>query len=285
MDVGVRRDGDAQTYTGFFGNLDKDPLNDMTLRDGGRVNPPANTKDLNTFTDSWRLKPEESLFGDAKRDNAQAAATKPHTEVQIDEAKRAAAEKAVRAAGITDPLAVRNATYDVVQTGSKVFIESAKAVEEAVKAQPAAAQKVVAGDAAAQAVLAGNNAPAAPSLKDQVVEKVAAGQDTWEGSWDWAADDNQPANHSKLIMKSQKEFVYVYADQTYTLKGEIGHSGGNPKAPLCVNLDLPNGDHLRFEWKTTEDVEAQFWKKGTKAGIERNNKPQTTAKMKRAAAK
>ncbi len=43
----------------------------------------------------------------------------------------------LRAAGITDPLTVRNATCDVVQTGSKAFIESAKAVEEAVNLETA----------------------------------------------------------------------------------------------------------------------------------------------------
>ena len=290
MDVGVRRDSSAHTYTGFFGNIDQDPLNDMTLRDGGIVNPPANEKDLNTFTDSWRLKPEESLFGDVKRSNAQAAAQKPHTDVQIAEAKRAQAEKAVLAAGITDPLAVRNATYDVALTDSKAFIETAKTMNEAVKALPAAERKLVAGDAANKtAVDAVNNGAAGatvgPTLKDQVVEQVAAGSDTWEGNWSWAADDNQPANHSKLIMKSETEFVYTYAGQTHNIKGRIGHAGGDPAAPLCVNLDLPNGDHLRFEWKSTEEVEAHFWRKGKKAGEQKNNTPETIAKMKRAASK
>lgn len=206
MDVGVRRDSPAHTYQGMFGNLDKDPKNDMTLRDGGMVAPPANAKDLNTFTDSWRVKPEESLFGDAKRDNAKVAAKNPHTEVQIDEAKRAEAEKLVKAAGITDPLAVRNATYDVAITGNKTFIESAKALEEAVKALPEAEKQVVAGDHATQAVLNGGTPAGGPAgeLTNLALNKAATQSSTaFNGPASLAVDGNTGAEYNADPSKNQ----------------------------------------------------------------------------------
>jgi hypothetical protein len=284
LDYGHARLGGMDVVTGMLGDSDGNPQNDLTLRDGSKVTPPANAKDLNTFTDSWRLKPGEAIFGDVQRAAALAAEAKPHADVQVDAAKSAEAEKAVRAAGITDPLAVRNATYDVAMTDSKGFIETAKIMDEAVKELPAAERKLLAGDAANQeAVAAVNeaaNRSAGPSLKERVVELAALGGKTWEGSWSWTFDDNLPQNHSKLTMKSETEFTYTYANQFHKLKGTIGHSGGDPKAPLCVNLDLPNGDHLRFEWKSEEELIGQFWRKGTKQGLTTYNEPQTTAQMK-----
>lgn len=111
--------------------------------------------------------------------------------------------------------------------------------------------------------------------------KVVASGATWEGDWSWANDDSLEKNHSKLTIKSGTEFVYVYGPSSHTLQGKIGHVGGDLKAPLGVDLDLPNGDHLRFEWKSENEVEGQFWVKGQKEG----KAPVTTSKMIRVASK
>jgi hypothetical protein len=116
-----------------------------------------------------------------------------------------------------------------------------------------------------------------PTLK----EKVVVGGATWEGDWSWADDDSHGPNHSKLTIKSETEFVYTYADAVYNLQGKIGYISGFPKATLEVHLDLPDGNHLRFEWKSENEVEGQFWPKGQKEG----NTPGTVAKMKRVASK
>lgn len=284
LDVGIRRDSDAHAYQGFFGNLDMNAMNDMTLRDGSMVTPPADIAGINKFTDSWRLQPGESLFSDVKNAQDAALAKNPHTDVQIPKDKWDSAEKEVKAAGITSPLAARNTTYDVALTGEKSFIETGKIQDAARKALPPGERAVVAGDKANQAAVEAENkaaAAAGSALKDQVTASAAAGKATWAGSWSWAADDTQREDHSKLIMKSETDFVYTYAGQSYNLKGKIGHSGGVPTAPLCVNLDLPNGDHLRFEWKSPDEVEGHFWKKGKKAGITKNNPPETTAELMR----
>ncbi|MCB1099597.1 MAG: VWD domain-containing protein [Verrucomicrobiae bacterium] len=270
LDLGAARLSGQQKYNGSVGNMDGDPRNDMTLRDGKKVDPPASEDDLNAFWDSWRVKEGESLFADVKRETKQPTDAFPHVLAEIDPAKIAEAEKAAKAAGLTNPLAIREAAYDVAQTGSKVFLESAKEMEAAVKALPADKQKFVAGDAATQAVLAA--APAGPSLKDQVVNEAAAGHSTWEGSW-------APSAKASLVMKSDSEFTVQIGNDTYDLKGKMGHAGGDPKRPLAVNLDLPNGDHLRFEWKSTDEIVGQFWLKGTK-GPGPYNPPLREVKMK-----
>ena len=118
-----------------------------------------------------------------------------------------------------------------------------------------------------------------PGLREQVLAENA----TYEGDWSWDKDDAHGKTHSKLTVKSANDFVYVYAGQTHNLKGNIGYARGVPGAPLCVNLDLPHGDHLRFEWKSAEELEGHFWAKGKKAGVTKNNTPETVAIMKRSA--
>ncbi len=120
-----------------------------------------------------------------------------------------------------------------------------------------------------------------PGLK----EKIVASGATWEGDWSWADDDSHGPNHSKLTVKGETEFVYTYAGTVYNLQGKIGYAGGDPKAPLCVNLDLPDGNHLRFEWKSENELEGQFWQKGQKEGTQEYKTPETIAKMKRVVSK
>lgn len=118
------------------------------------------------------------------------------------------------------------------------------------------------------------------NFKPGLRETIVASGGTWEGDWSWASDDTYPKNHSKITIQNETDFVYVYMDQKHNLKGKIGYVGGNPKAPLQVDLDLPDGNHLRFEWKSENEVEAKFWQKGQK-----DNDPETTSKMTLAATK
>jgi hypothetical protein len=122
------------------------------------------------------------------------------------------------------------------------------------------------------------------ALESDLKAKVIASGATWEGNWSWANDDSLPANHSKLIIKSETEFVYMYDRQNHTLHGKIGYAGGNPNAPLSVDLSLPNGDQLCFVWKSIDEVEGQFWHSGQR-DPQGNNKPRTTSKLIRADSK
>jgi ribosomal protein L7/L12 len=176
LDIGVKKlDSsvkDFGSYGGIIGNFDGNAQNDMQVRDGDVIAPPASIADLNRFGDSWRVKPEASLFGDVARKQAKAAAAESaHSEIQIPQDKWDAAEKAVKTAGVTSPLGVRNATYDVALTGDKTFIESAKINEADAKANPAGAKPLVAGDHANQAAVAEENKAngADPAVVDLVL--------------------------------------------------------------------------------------------------------------------
>lgn len=142
IDYGVARTGGDQTYEGLIGNLDGNAQNDMQIRDGGQLKPPPSLADLNRFGDSWRVTAEESLFSVALEGEEEAAesAEQPLTMQAIPEADREAAAEACRAAGITDPIALRECTYDVGATGDDIFIESAKIFEESTEDVPAAAK-------------------------------------------------------------------------------------------------------------------------------------------------
>jgi len=70
INIGAARFNDTHTYAGVFGNLDKDPKNDLTMRSGEMLTPPADIDGINKFQDSWRLQPGESLFKDVERAKA-----------------------------------------------------------------------------------------------------------------------------------------------------------------------------------------------------------------------
>jgi hypothetical protein len=122
-------------------------------------------------------------------------------------------------------------------------------------------------------------------FKPGLREAITSSRTTYEGDWSWADDDTHAKNHSKLVVKSATEYDYVYKGKTYNLTGKMSYSGGDPNAPLALNLDLPDGNHLRFQWNSADAVEGHFWKKGMKAGLTKNNTPETIANMKRVPSK
>lgn len=111
-------------------------------------------------------------------------------------------------------------------------------------------------------------------FKPDLKELVVASGGTWEGDWSWVHDDSHGKSHSKITVQSETDFIYVYMDQKHNLKGKLGHADGNINNPVVVDLDLPDGNHLRFEWKSMKEVEAKFWQKGQK-----DKAPETTSKM------
>ncbi|MCB1099598.1 MAG: protein kinase [Verrucomicrobiae bacterium] len=121
-----------------------------------------------------------------------------------------------------------------------------------------------------------------PPLRDRLAAQAAAGDAIWEGDWTGSRDDGQPADHVTLTMESETDFVYTRAGQTFNLRGRMSYAGGDRKRMPAVNLDLPDGDHLRFEWKSAEEVEVQFWLKGTK-GPGPYSPPLRTVRMVKAA--
>ncbi len=142
MDYGfVSYQGDTLTYEGFLGNLDGNPKNDLTTSDGEVIAPPPSIANLKRFGDSWRVPDGESLLRDFGGDTPEIDATVlPITMGEIDDETRGEAEATCLEAGISDPLAIRDCTYDVAVTGDPIFIESAKVFEESTKDIPPSAK-------------------------------------------------------------------------------------------------------------------------------------------------
>lgn len=264
LNIGAQKLHGKGIIEGLVGNQDGYSQNDLQLRTGETLTPPAKVEDINRLGDSWRVKPEESLFGDA-------VAKQPHTLVSLDPGKVAEATKIVDAAGITDPIARRNAVYDYVQTGEKSFVESAKAIEEEIKALPPEEQVVLAGDAATAKVLA----------ETLSLAEIASGGGKWMGEWESATVKERSNMDTIIRVNSATEFTVAdIGDGEYQLKGKLAAPAGDG-GPLLVNLDYPNGDHLRFVWRSVDVVEGQFWPKGKKAGTTSHNKPHATVLLKR----
>ena len=158
LDLGVAKlKNNGVSYGGILGNLDGNAQNDMKVRDGDVLTPPANINDLNRFGDSWRVPAGESLFRGAT--TAPVRPERQLTVMDLDAGKRDEAKQTCEQAGITDKLALGNCTYDVAQTGNEAFVESAKVFEEATEAAPP--QTKVAGDAAGKAALTNSIFPIA----------------------------------------------------------------------------------------------------------------------------
>lgn len=130
MDIGIARLGGSLTYEGILGNLDGNRMNDIQLRDGELITPPASLEQLKRFGDSWRLSAEESLFNDPLTAADTAEAAGPLTINDLDAVEKEAAADTCETAGVTDPLALHNCTYDVAVTGDESFVESAKTFQE-----------------------------------------------------------------------------------------------------------------------------------------------------------
>jgi len=138
IDTGIARLGGSLTYEGVLGNLDGNRNNDIQVRGGDVITPPASLEQLKVFGNSWRLSAQESLFKDAVTTEDKAANAEPLTLNKIDPAEKATAATVCNAAGVTDPLALHNCTYDVAVTGDKSFVESAKTFQTETADLPAA---------------------------------------------------------------------------------------------------------------------------------------------------
>jgi hypothetical protein len=130
IDIGIARLGGSLTYEGILGNLDGNRQNDIQIRGGDLITPPASLDQLKSFGDSWRLSEDESLFRDPLSTNDTAESAGPLTISDLDPNDRAEAQDACEGAGVTDPLALHNCTYDVTVTGDETFIESAQTFQE-----------------------------------------------------------------------------------------------------------------------------------------------------------
>ncbi len=142
MDYGFApQGGTTQTYAGVLGNLDGNPKNDLTTSAGEVITPPPTIADLKRFGNSWRVGADESLLRDFGGDTPEVDPTVlPFTMGEIDDEARGEAEAICLAAGISDPIAIRDCTYDVAITGDPIFVESAKVFEESTKDIPPSAK-------------------------------------------------------------------------------------------------------------------------------------------------
>lgn len=138
MDIEIRRDyGTGRTFEGLIGNMDKNRNNDLQVRGGEYLGATARKEVIARVGESWRVRPDESLF---TRDHpgAQGAIVQKQTGIEdIDPQARKAAQQTCKTAGISDALALRNCTYDVAATGDDSFVESARQFQETVAQLPA----------------------------------------------------------------------------------------------------------------------------------------------------
>ncbi len=139
----VRLGGDL-TFEGVLGNLDGDPDNDMTLRDGTVIEQPANDNKVRRFADSWRVPEPESLVsvGEAPVPVPEVAEA-PLEPEDLDPAAVEEATQACQDAGVDDPLAVETCVYDVAATGNEDFVDSSATLQEAVEELPESAPEPV----------------------------------------------------------------------------------------------------------------------------------------------
>lgn len=130
IDIGIARLNGALTYEGVLGDLDGNRQNDMQIRNGDLIAPPANLEQLKSFGDSWRVAADESLFDDAAPIGE---AVEPLTLRDLDPVDSEQAKQTCQNAGITGQLALDNCTYDVAVTDDPIFVESAQVFEEAMQ--------------------------------------------------------------------------------------------------------------------------------------------------------
>lgn len=144
IDTGARLFSGGTKFEGVIGNFDGDPKNDMQIRGGAVIAPPAKAAQMTPFAQSWLTPVSETLFSDKLPPQAPAPA-KQMTLADLPAGDKSAAEAKCKDAGVTDPLAVDNCTYDVAATGNDSFVDSAKTYEVAMADQPVAVQATVSG--------------------------------------------------------------------------------------------------------------------------------------------
>lgn len=140
VNIGVGRLGGSLTYEGVLGNLDGNAQNDMQIRGGELLTPPATLAQLKSFGDSWRVPAGESLFDTPHPADPAAAAPEPLSLVDLEPAARVEANQRCLVGGVSNPIALEDCTYDVAVTGEEGFVTSALAHQEAVEQLPAEQQ-------------------------------------------------------------------------------------------------------------------------------------------------
>ncbi len=121
----------AGSVRGLTGNADGNSANDLALPDGTILPQPVDFATLySTFADAWRITEPQALFdraaGETTADYQDASYPRGHVTVEDLPADiRAAAEAAVEAAGITDPVVAQNAILDFALTGDMSLVTSA----------------------------------------------------------------------------------------------------------------------------------------------------------------
>ncbi len=129
----------ARTYEGLFGNMDGNPRNDFYVRGIEALPTPPTAENIAIVGESWRVQSTENLFRDGRNVGGKPAAEQL-TMADLDPQARDAAKANCTKAGITDPSALSDCTYDVAATGDAGFIESARAFQASVAHIPAKAR-------------------------------------------------------------------------------------------------------------------------------------------------
>ncbi|NNF57451.1 MAG: hypothetical protein HKN04_04345, partial [Rhodothermaceae bacterium] len=126
-------DGRDGRLVGLWGDGDGDETDDFRTRDGRTLPTPPDFDTLyDVFAQSWRVRPEESLFTYGLGESTTTFTDldfpeRPATLDDLSPEDQRRAEAACREAGITDPDALRDCILDVGLTGDERFIASARA--------------------------------------------------------------------------------------------------------------------------------------------------------------
>ena len=112
------------TMQGLLGNNDGDPTNDFALRNGTQLPNNLTAQEIhNTYGESWRVQPEESLFENSAPNidiPKKIISLEDFPQDQVQEAKNKVFE-----AGIIDPDRIDAVALDILGTGDEIFLTSA----------------------------------------------------------------------------------------------------------------------------------------------------------------
>lgn len=134
----------AGHVVGLFGNFDRDPVNDITARDGTKIDlKSADSRELrrklyDVFGNSWRIRQSESIFDYASGEST-ATYTDPKfpyelvTTATLDTGKRTHAEEICKQAGVIDANFLDNCILDIAVTGDAQFTQSSVKAQQRIK--------------------------------------------------------------------------------------------------------------------------------------------------------
>lgn len=129
IDIGIARLDCTQSYVGLLGNFDLNLENDMQIKGGEIIVPPASPDQLKQFGISWKVDVRSSLFTGFEPPAEPTTSGDTLTIWDINYVERLKATTVCKDAGITDPIALGNCIYDVALTGDASFVGSAKSFE------------------------------------------------------------------------------------------------------------------------------------------------------------